>query len=208
MLHTFTDGCGTGESPIKGDWCDDTPWEAYENIDCPEGTNTCPSDGEDPIHNYMDYTSDECRYEFTPNQVSRMQEQMAMYRPEMNGSYVTLDQKSESGSILTNSQMWLWNDQVNLFQQSTVPAHFNFIPGTQKTIKGSQEIISNQKYNHWVRNQSENIDDIKNHQGFDIDEETSFFTSSFKQSFSNISISNLLDGVGSGGSVYFRSLVC
>ena len=65
LLHTFTNGCdGDGDfAPLPGDHCADTPTEAYKHYDCPpDYTDTCPEDlGYDPIHNYMDYTSDDCR---------------------------------------------------------------------------------------------------------------------------------------------------
>ena len=35
----------------------------------------------DNIHNYLDYTDDLCMYEFTPEQVDRMRNQLVTYRP-------------------------------------------------------------------------------------------------------------------------------
>src|SRR5204862_1714922 len=60
LLHTFQNGC-----TAPGDEVDDTPFEAAPAFGCPDGLDTCPSAGLDPIHNYMDYTDDECITEFT-----------------------------------------------------------------------------------------------------------------------------------------------
>lgn len=56
LLHTF-DG-GSCEGP--GDYIDDTPQQSESTIGCPASKNSCPdAPGEDPIHNYMDYSSDD-----------------------------------------------------------------------------------------------------------------------------------------------------
>lgn len=57
LLHTFQgENCSFGNS---GDYIDDTPLEAASTSGCPVWKDSCPLEpGVDPIHNYMDYSSD------------------------------------------------------------------------------------------------------------------------------------------------------
>ncbi|RNM13669.1 zinc metalloprotease [Nocardioides pocheonensis] len=92
LLHTFEGGCvgGTG-----GDGVADTPAEAAPSFRC-DDRNTCtipeyqnPADPTgplidlpDPIHNFLDYSYDDCMYQFTPGQSARM---LAAYRYYRSG---------------------------------------------------------------------------------------------------------------------------
>ena len=57
-----------------------TPAQASPTSHCPEGRDSCPSDGLDPIHNYMDYSYDTCYTMFTAGQSSRMSQMWTAYR--------------------------------------------------------------------------------------------------------------------------------
>lgn len=78
LFHTFQGGC-----VAPGDYIDDTPFEASPAFGCPIGRNTCPEPGDDPIHNYMDYTFDDCYTEFTPLQIAWTQAIVPVYRPSL-----------------------------------------------------------------------------------------------------------------------------
>ena len=75
LAHTFEGGCGK-----KGDLVADTPAERTPTGGCPEGKDTCPKGGLDPIHNYMDYSYDSCYTQFTPGQAGRAQDQFLAFR--------------------------------------------------------------------------------------------------------------------------------
>ena len=75
------EGCPTGVPDCysdDGDLICDTNPEAYATYGCPVGQQTCES--LDNIRNYLDYTDDLCMWEFTPEQVDRMRDQIATYR--------------------------------------------------------------------------------------------------------------------------------
>lgn len=75
LFHTFEDGCIP-----PGDGVDDTPYEAVPTDGCPWIKDTCPEPGDDPIHNYMDYSADDCMTEFTPGQGRRIHAVWAAFR--------------------------------------------------------------------------------------------------------------------------------
>ena len=80
LYHTFQGGCST-----PNDYCDDTPQEATATFGCPDGQDSCPDPGLDPIYNFMDYTDDYCMYEFTADQAARMDWALRTYRPTLCG---------------------------------------------------------------------------------------------------------------------------
>ncbi|HET8961145.1 zinc metalloprotease [Nocardioides sp.] len=75
LFHTFQGGCTS-----LNDQVDDTPAQASPTSGCPAGRDSCPLDGTDPIHNYMDYSWDSCYSEFTQGQAARAHKMWTAYR--------------------------------------------------------------------------------------------------------------------------------
>ena len=83
LYHTFQSGNPLGGSGCvpPGDEVDDTPPHSGPNMKCDAG-DSCEKvgDGQAPIHNYMNYTPDDCMTEFTMGQRLRMMEQVGTFR--------------------------------------------------------------------------------------------------------------------------------
>jgi hypothetical protein len=77
LFHVFQGGCMESQG---GDGVADTPAQSVATNGCPEGQDSCPSEGLDSIHNYMDYSYDSCYNQFSLGQSTRMSEMWAAYR--------------------------------------------------------------------------------------------------------------------------------
>lgn len=75
LYHTFQGAC----TP-RNDQVSDTPAEKSATSGCPTTKDTCMAPGVDPVHNYMDYSTDACMTEFTVGQCSRASDMIATYR--------------------------------------------------------------------------------------------------------------------------------
>ncbi|QIW96504.1 hypothetical protein AMS68_002022 [Peltaster fructicola] len=79
LLHTFEGDSCSGD----GDFIADTRQESVSTSGCPTSPakNSCPDlPGNDPIHNYMDYSIDACYEAFTSLQEERMHDLWQAYR--------------------------------------------------------------------------------------------------------------------------------
>jgi len=84
LEHTFNGGCGGASCYNSGDLLCDTNPESTPTNGCPGNKVTCGSP--DPIHNYMDYSNDNCMWEFTPEQINRMRCTLEEWRPNLADS--------------------------------------------------------------------------------------------------------------------------
>jgi hypothetical protein len=75
LFHTFQGGCTN-----LNDQVGDTPAQASPTSGCPATRDSCPLNGADPIHNYMDYSWDSCYSEFSQGQAQRMSKMWTAYR--------------------------------------------------------------------------------------------------------------------------------
>lgn len=90
LYHTFQGGChpSSKSDTAFGDFISDTPPadQIFGRNDC-TFRDSCPGIlGPDPIHNFMDYSTDDCRTSFTPQQNARMRGMWAAYRAPLEAT--------------------------------------------------------------------------------------------------------------------------
>ncbi|EME86075.1 uncharacterized protein MYCFIDRAFT_6519, partial [Pseudocercospora fijiensis CIRAD86] len=77
LYHVFQGQSCSG----PGDYVSDTPIQRIATSGCPASQDSCPNaTGVDSIHNFMDYSYDECMYEFTSGQSQRANALYSQYR--------------------------------------------------------------------------------------------------------------------------------
>ena len=80
LHHTFPNI----EACVDSDYVSDTPIEKSPSWWCGEDRDSCPEhEGKDPITNFMDYSIDSCKYEFTHGQVNRMWSMIDLYKSSL-----------------------------------------------------------------------------------------------------------------------------
>jgi hypothetical protein len=102
LYHTFQGGCASS-CTNGGDLVCDTPAQGSPTSGCPASRNSCTSlPGDDPIHNYMDYSSDACYTQFTLGQDARADFMMSTYRPQI-GSNPAKQSASEPENVVARA---------------------------------------------------------------------------------------------------------
>lgn len=91
LFHTFHDGCSNPDAPYtSGDRLADTQPEGQPQYECTVSASQCGG-GNNPIHNYMDYTNDTCMDHFTPEQINRMRCSIVNYRSQLINRVPTIE---------------------------------------------------------------------------------------------------------------------
>ncbi len=92
LFHTFKgDGNGTAcpsnsDCLLDGDELCDTPPHIRSTLNCNEtGSNACDGGSSNTlyVHNYMDYSDEACRTEFSLDQIDRMRSSIELFRAEL-----------------------------------------------------------------------------------------------------------------------------
>jgi hypothetical protein len=195
LWHTFQGGC-TG-----GDDVADTPAQANgsNKYDCNENLDTCPEDpGNDPVHNFMNYTDDYCIDNFTQDQSDRMDLQVSIYKPSLliREKTIVVKQLLADGNT-TVGTIGKWNGN-SFGARFTPPKSFELRVGETEAFHGDSEMYSNQKYHDW-----NNENNVTNHHVFTITSDLSELTSNFRPAYSGVTIKNSFEGAG-GGNIAFK----
>ena len=86
LFHTFQGGCTSPNDGVA-----DTPQERSGASGCPENRDSCPNDpGLDPVHNYMDYSTDACMTGFTSGQNERIGAMVSRFRPTLTAGGIVI----------------------------------------------------------------------------------------------------------------------
>jgi hypothetical protein len=202
LFHTFEGGC-EGD----GDLVDDTPYQYTPgNVFCLI-QDSCPDKpGDDPIDNFMDYSSDACKIRFTQGQKQFAHFNMQTFRRAIyygisDYQIVTVEQKLSNGE--NKGLVGLWDNVVNRFWDYTVPSAFLWKRNSNKDLLSSNNIFNQEKFLRWSLN---NIDSsiIRTHKFF-INNSTTNIISKFMPTEPTITIRNSLElSPVNGGTIQFK----
>jgi hypothetical protein len=108
----------------KGDRVCDTPPHKRTNGNCVSGTNACDNNSSNDkyMHNYMDYSSDECATEFTSGQKVRMLAALTVNRGsflEANGNLALVPVTESTLDFICSKEYVCTGTSVTLYDQST-----------------------------------------------------------------------------------------
>ena len=104
---------------------------------------------------------------------------------------VAVNQKLSNNSNIDS--VGLWNSSEIKFENFLVPGSFSWETSSYKTLRGSQKLLSNQKYIHWENN-SQADNNVVNHKTFQIIPTTTNLTSRFNPANQGVTIQNSLEG--------------
>mgnify|MGYP003805339601 CR=1 FL=1 len=197
LQHTFSEN---GNCSVDADGVADTPREAYPATTC-EPRNSCSDDpGDDPIHNFMDYTPDYCKYEFTPGQSAKIDEEMSQYRRSIFGDIeITIDQRTNSGQQFSGP-IGIWFGPPDFINYIPPFLPFRLKTGRFFVLQGFQYITNGEKYNNWS-----SLADVTNHHIFQVDGNLPKSLVSHLKPTNNATIqANLIDGGNPSTSVEFK----
>ena len=110
-----------------------------------------------------------------------------------SGIQVVVDQKRESGQLMTGTQVGRWEGGPD-FVNYTVPIPpFTFQTGFSEVLRGLQDFVTNpyEKYNRWIIDFFDEPD-VRNHHIITITSDISNLTSQFKNTYSGITAKNKL----------------
>ncbi len=94
IYHVFGENCKTDADEVDG-----TPIQKGDTNGCPSSADSCPGEpGYDAIHNYMDYSDDECLWEFSAGQIERMWAMRDQYCPGIGGSTIYFTKNLDIGT--------------------------------------------------------------------------------------------------------------